>query len=100
MAIKVHASFSVHPGPWLRAEFVAPHRLTVVATAQALGVTRVAMSNLLNGKAALSADMALRFEKAFGISADVLMRMQAAYDIAQAREHEDALEVTRISQAA
>jgi plasmid maintenance system antidote protein VapI len=44
--------------------------------------------------------MALRFEKAFGISADVLMRMQAAYDIAQAREHEDALEVTRISQAA
>jgi addiction module HigA family antidote len=100
MAIKVHASFSVHPGPWLRAEFVEPYRLTVVATAQALGVTRVAMSNLLNGKAALSADMALRFEKAFGISADVLMRMQAAYDIAQAREHEDALEVTRISQAA
>ena len=58
------------------------------------------MSNLLNGKAALSADMALRFEKAFGISADTLMRMQAAYDLVQARSHEDKLVVTRIAKAA
>lgn len=100
MAITVHSSFHVHPGPWLRAEFVEPYRLTIVAAAQALGVTRVTLSNLLNGKAALSADMALRFEKAFGISADVLMRMQAAYDIAQAREHAHKLAVTRIAKAA
>lgn len=67
MAIKVHSSFSVHPGPWLRTELVEPYRLTIVAAAEALGVTRVALSNLLNGKAALSANMALRFEKGFGI---------------------------------
>jgi addiction module HigA family antidote len=100
MAIKVHSSFFVHPGPWLRTELVEPYGLTVSGAAEALGVTRVAMSNLLNGKAALSADMALRFEKAFGMSADTMMRMQAAYDIAQARMHIDDLDVTRIAKAA
>lgn len=100
MAIKVHSSFHVHPGPWLRKEMVEPNGLTVSAAAEALGVTRVAMSNLLNGKAALSADMALRFEKAFGISADTLLRMQSAYDLVQARAHADQLIVTRITKAA
>lgn len=87
MGIDIHPSIFVHPGPWLRTEFIEAYGLTVSAAAEALGVTRVAMSNLLNGKAALSADMALRFEKAFGISADTMVRMQAAYDIAQARVH-------------
>ncbi|WP_443477977.1 HigA family addiction module antitoxin [Novosphingobium aerophilum] len=100
MAIKVHPSIFTHPGPWLRRNFVEPYHLTVQATATALGVTRVAMSNLLNGKAALSAEMAMRFEKAFGVSAETLMRMQTAYDLAQVREHADELVVERIAKAA
>lgn len=86
MAITLHSSFAVHPGEWLRAEFVEPHALTVTAAAERLGVTRQAMSNLLNARAGLSADMALRFEAAFGVRADTLMRMQAAHDLAQARK--------------
>lgn len=87
MPIEVHPSIFTHPGPWLRRNYVEPNHLTVRATASVLSVTSVQMSNLLNGKAALSADMAMRIEKAFGLSAETLMRMQTAYDFAQASEH-------------
>jgi len=97
MAIKLHSSFAVHPGPWLRTEIVEPHGLSVTALAQALGVTRQAMSQLLNGRGGVSADMAIRFEKAFGLSADTLLRMQAAHDLAGARAHEADIGVTRIA---
>ncbi|KHK89064.1 HigA family addiction module antitoxin [Novosphingobium malaysiense] len=100
MAIKVHPSFHVHPGPWLRDEMILPRGLSVTRAAEHLGVTRPAMSNLLNGRAGLSADMALRFEKAFGVSADTLMRMQSAYELAQAREHENEIRVRRFDEAA
>lgn len=93
MAIKLHHSIAVHPGEWLRHEVVEPAGLSVTAAADQLHVTRQAMSNLLNGNAGLSAEMAIRFEKAFGISADTLMRMQAAHELAQARAHEDEIEV-------
>ena len=86
MPTTLHHSIAVHPGEWLRAEFVEPHGLSVTAAADRLGVTRPAMSDLLNARAGLSADMALRFENAFGVSADTLMRMQAAHDLARARE--------------
>jgi antitoxin HigA-1 len=88
MAITLHPSFAVHPGPWLRGEFVEPHGLTVTTAAARLGVTRQAMSNLLNGNSGLSAAMAIRFEKAFGMRAETLLRMQVAHDLAQAREGE------------
>lgn len=78
MAIKLHDSFAVHPGAWLRAEIVEPAGLSVTALAGRLHVTRRAASNLLNGNAGLSAEMAIRFEKAFGLGAAALMRMQAA----------------------
>ncbi len=97
MAIKLHASFAVHPGPWLRAEVVTPHALTISEVAERLGVTRQAMSNLLNGHAALSAEMAIRFEKAFGLSAETLLRLQAAHDLARARAHEADIKVDRIA---
>jgi addiction module HigA family antidote len=71
--------------------------LTVTDVAERLHVTRQAMSNLLNGHAGLSADMAIRFEKAFGLKADTLMRMQAAHELAQARAHEDEIEVERVA---
>jgi antitoxin HigA-1 len=97
MAIALHSSFAVHPGEWLRAEMVAPHGLSVTTTAERLGVTRQAMSSLLNGKAGLSAEMAIRFEKAFGLRADTLLRMQAAHDLANARVHERDIRVERIA---
>lgn len=100
MAIKLHPSFAVHPGSWLRAEIVEPHGLNVTETAERLGTSRVAMSKFLNGNAGLSAEMAIRFEKAFGLSADTLMRMQAAHDIANARKREKRIKVERISEPA
>ncbi len=100
MAIKLHPSFAVHPGEWLRAEFIDAFGLSVTLAAEKLGVTRQAMSNLLNGKAGLSAEMAIRFEKAFGIQADTLLRMQAAHDLAVARADESRIKVERIATAA
>ena len=100
MPIKLHRSFAVHPGDWLKTEIVASTGLQVKQLAQHLGITRQALSALLNGKAGLSPDMAIRFEKAFGLRADTLLRMQAAYDIASAREHEDEIEVERLEFAA
>lgn len=85
MALKMHPSLYVHPGPWLKADIVEPHSLSVTEVAARLGVSRQNMSMLLNGHAGLTAMMALRFEKAFGISAETLLRMQAGYDLAQAR---------------
>lgn len=97
MAIKLHKSFAVHPGEWLRAELVEPSGLKITQAAEKLHVTRQAMSNLLNGHQGLSAEMAIRFEKAFGVLADTLMRMQAAYELAQAREREDEIVVDALA---
>ena len=97
MSIKLHSSFFIHPGEWLRTEIVEAYGLSVTVTAEKLGVTRQAMSTLLNGKSGLSADMAIRFEKAFGIDAGTLLRMQAAYELAQARAHESDIRVERIA---
>ena len=97
MAIKFHPSFAIHPGPWLRTELVEPHGLSVTDAAAKLHVTRQAMSNLLGGRAGLSAEMAIRFEKAFGVQADTLMRMQAAHDLARERAREAEIEVERVA---
>ena len=96
MAIKLHSSLLVHPGPFLLEEFVKPYRLTIQETAERLGVTRPPLSNMLNGKAALSPEMAIRFEKAFGVSAATLLRMQANYNLAQAEKAADKIKVERI----
>lgn len=93
MAIKLHDSFAVHPGEWLRAEIVEPAGLSVTALAEQLHVTRQAASNLLNGNAGLSAEMAIRFEKAFGLKAETLMRMEAAHVLAVARARADEIVV-------
>ncbi|MGA2965247.1 MAG: HigA family addiction module antitoxin [Terriglobales bacterium] len=89
-----------HPGDFIRTEIIAPVGLSVTAAAIALRVSRPALSSLLNGKADLSGDMALRIEKAFGVKMDTLMRMQAAYDIAQTRKREKKIHVRRIAQLA
>ena len=89
MTIKMHPSFAVHPGPWVRAELMEPHRSSVTAAADKLRITRQAMSNLLGGRVRFSAEIAIRFEKAFGVRADTLIRMQAAYDLAQVRARKE-----------
>lgn len=84
-----------HTGAFLKSEIIAPLGLSVTAAARALGVTRPALSALLNERAALSPDMALRMEKAFGVAMDTLMRMQSNYDIAQARKREGEFDIPR-----
>ena len=93
MAVQLHPSIAVHPGPWLKRNVIDHFGLSVTTAAERLHVTRQAMSNLLNGNAGLSAGMAIRFEKAFGLKAETLMRMQAAHELAEARAHEDQIEV-------
>ena len=85
-----------HPGDFIRTEIIKPADLSVTAAASALGVSRPALSSLLNGKADLSGDMALRIEKAFGVKMDTLMRMQASYDIAETRKREKQISVRRV----
>jgi len=82
-----------HPGGFVKSEIVEALGLSVTDAAQALGVTRAALSALLNERAHLSPVMALRIEKAFGISMDTLMRMQNSFDIAQARKRAGEIKV-------
>lgn len=84
-----------HPGQFIKMEIIDPLGLSVTAAAKVLGVTRPALSAFLNGRAALSSDMALRIEKAFGPKMDTLMRMQTSYDIAQARSRAAKIRVRR-----
>ena len=86
-----------HPGAFVRSEIIEAHELSVTGGAAALGVTRQALSMLLNERVSLTSEMALRIEKAFAVRMDTLMRMQNAYDIAQARLHEDEITVERYS---
>ncbi len=65
MAMKLHSNFAVHPGAWLRAEIIEPAALSVTALAERQHVTRQAASNLLNCNAGVSAEVAIRFKKAY-----------------------------------
>lgn len=84
-----------HPGEVIRTEIVEAHNLTVTAAAEVLGVSRQALSSLLNGSADLTGDMALRIEKAFGPKMDTLMGMQSAFDIFQTRQRARKIKVRR-----
>lgn len=85
----------VHPGHFLRSELIEAHGLSVTEAARVLGVSRPALSSLLNGRAALSGEMAVRFEKAFGVRMETLMRMQNSYDIAETRRRAKGIRVAR-----
>jgi antitoxin HigA-1 len=85
----------VHPGQFLKSEIIEAHRLSVTEAAKILRVARPTLSSLLNAKADLSGDMAIRFEKAFGIDMETLMRMQNSFDIAQMRSRAKAIKVER-----
>ena len=86
-----------HPGEFIRSEIISPAGLSVTAAALALQISRPTLSSLLNGKADLSGDMALRIEKAFGVKMDTLMRMQSSYDIVRTRKREKLIKVRRFN---
>ena len=91
--IGIRMKSPAHPGGFIRHEIIEPLGLSVTGAAEALGVTRATLSTLLNERAHLSPEMALRVEKAFGVSMDTLMRMQNSYDIAQTRRREGEIKV-------
>ena len=84
-----------HPGAVIRDVLLEPYNLSITEAALALGVTRPALSAFLNERASLSPDMAIRIEKAFGLKLEMMMRMQNAYDIAQARRRAPQIKVKR-----
>jgi addiction module HigA family antidote len=84
----------VHPGLFLRTEVIEAYNLSVTDAAKILRVSRPTLSSLLNAKAGLSGEMALRFEMAFGVEMETLMRMQSSYDIARTRRGEKKIRVT------
>ena len=84
-----------HPGDFVRTEVIEELGLSVTKAAEILGVRRATLSDLLNGNAALSPEMALRIEKAFGVSMDMLMRMQAWHDVSKMRARAAEVRVER-----
>jgi addiction module HigA family antidote len=88
-----------HPGGFIRDEILEELGLSIARAAGILGVRRATLSDLVNEKAALSAEMALRIEKAFGINMDTLLRMQAWYDSYTVRQREGEIDVKRFDPA-
>lgn len=84
-----------HPGEFIREEILDELGLSITDAAEALGVRRATLSDLVNEKAALSPEMALRIEKAFGVSMDTLLRMQAWHDAHSMRQRVGEIEVKR-----
>lgn len=88
-----------HPGDFIRTEVIEDLGLSVTRAAEILGVRRATLYDLLNGRASLSPEMALRLEKAFAVSMDVLLRMQAWYDAARMRARAGEIQVRRYETA-
>ncbi len=86
-----------HPGLSVRADCLEPLGLSVTKAAKALGVSRQALDNVIHGKAAISPEMAIRLDKAFGGSAETWLRLQAAYDLAQAKKCASGIKVRRVT---
>jgi addiction module HigA family antidote len=85
-----------HPGLMVRHDCIEALGLTITAAAKILGVTRQTLNNLINGKSGISAEMALRLDKAFGGGAETWLRLQMAYDLAQARKREKDIHMRRV----
>ena len=86
-----------HPGRIVRQDFLEPLGLTVTEAARVLGVARQTVNNLVNEKAGISAEMAVRLSKAFGPSPDMWVRLQANYDLS--RVWQDEIRVARYKRA-
>ena len=86
-----------HPGQSVRYDCIEPLGLTITEAAEALGVRRQTLNNLVNSKSGISAEIAIRLAKAFGGDAETWLRLQTAYDLAQARQHEGEIKVKPVS---
>jgi addiction module HigA family antidote len=86
----------VHPGGIVKHACLEGLELSVTEGAEILGVTRQALNNVVNGKSGISPEMAIRLSKAFGSTAETWLRMQMAYDLAQARKRESKIKVKRV----
>ena len=86
-----------HPGLSVRADCLEPLGLTITEAAKALGVSRQALNNLIHGQAGISPEMAIRLDMAFGGGADTWLRLQAAYDLAQAEKFAHQIKVKRFA---
>lgn len=89
-----------HPGRSIRDACLEPLGLTVTGGARVLGVTRATLSNLINGRAGISPEMAIRLAKAFGGSPETWLKLQMQHDLAQALKNEAALNVRRVTRPA
>ena len=96
MAIELHESFAIHPGPRLREHVLKPHGMTVSGGADHLQVARPTLSQVLNGNTRLTPFMAIRFEKAFGVSAATLLRMQLSHDLTKAKLKASSISISRV----
>jgi addiction module HigA family antidote len=88
-----------HPGEHIRHDCIEPLGLSITAAAEALGVARQTLNNVINGKSGISPEMAIRLSKAFGGSPDVWLAMQMAYDLAQAQKNANRIKVKRLAAA-
>ena len=84
-----------HPGGIVKRQCLEPLGLTVTRAAQGLGVTKQTLSGLVNGRAGISVEMAIRLSKAFGSTPETWLGMQMAYDLWQARDRADEIVVDR-----
>ena len=83
-----------HPGEIIREQCLEPLGLTITAAAKGLGVTRKALSELVNGHSGVSPEMAIRLSKAFGSSPETWLRLQLQYDLRQAERRAGSIKVT------
>src|ERR1700692_1726202 len=84
-----------HPRRTIRTACLEPLRMSVTKGAEILGVTRQTLNNVIHGKSGISPQMAIRLSKAFGSTPETWLRMQLAYDLAQARKDESKIRVRR-----
>jgi len=89
----------LHPGRIVRHDCLEPLGLSVTDAAKALGVTRQALNNVVNGKSGISPEMAIRLTKAFGSTPETWLGMQLAFDLARARKSENKIKVRRLKPA-
>ena len=90
----------IHPGQSVRLDCIEPLGLTITKAAKILGVTRQTLNSIVNCKSAISPEMAVRLDKAFGGGAETWLRLQVAYDLAQVMKRASRIKIKRVRSSA
>ena len=85
-----------HPGQMLREEFLEPLGITQAEAARALGISYVRLNEIINGRRGMTPSTALRLERAFGMEAQFWLNLQMAYDLYEARQSDEAVEIGKV----